>query len=287
MYLACDLGGTNGRVKAYGALDSTEPMGGRTFKMTSTTPTMRGDYGKDFGELRFACQRLQTEFGPIEGIGLALAGKRTRERSTLLCAGNLDHWSGQTFVPDLIQYFGCKVVLGGDAEALALAEAVYGVGQRREYKGVDFVGMIWGTGIGGAAVRYTPDGRYFTIPMEPGHQRLYDSDVVCGCGQTGCLEAYCGGNGIRRRFGRPAEALRKSEWLDTVIPDMVAGVRGVLTVQPVDLVVFSGSMAVKDAWLLDAIQEGLGHPMLGDPKLEVSAFGGSAGTLGALSLLSL
>lgn len=287
MYLACDIGGTHGRVAVYESLTSTTPIASTKFRMTSTTAGSKGDYAQDYGRLQSTCLRLGQHYGTIEGIGLAVAGKRTPDRTKLISAGNLDHWSDQGFVADLEQALNCKVVLGNDAEALALAEAVYGVGQRPDYKGVDFIGMIWGTGIGGAAVRYTPDGKFFPIPMEPGHQRLYDSRIVCGCGQQGCLEAFCGGNGIRGRFGVPAHLLTRQSWLDMIVPDMIAGLRGVLVMQPVDLVVFSGGVAVKNPWLLKAISGELSHPMIGSPRLEISAFGESAGTLGALSLLSL
>jgi predicted NBD/HSP70 family sugar kinase len=282
MYLACDIGGTNGRVTAYASRFGVD---GPPEKL-NTLDFGVGDFFKtDYWNLLEVCRALEAAYGPAEGVGLAVAGKVNASRTGLKAAGNLGHWVDHPVAKRLSDDLEARAVLGNDAEAASLAEAVYGLGQLDEFRGVDFMGMIWGTGVGGACVRYH-DGGFVTIPAEPGHQSVGSDGRKCGCGQRNCLEAYTGGNGIRSWFGKPAEELDKHQWL-TVVEKMVQGVRNTLTIQPVNLVTFSGGIACKQPWLLAAIEEELTHPMLGSPKLRVSAFGETAGTLGALSLLNL
>ena len=283
MYLACDLGGSTGRVGVFDQLGQEKVRSGMTFEMTSTRPGVIGDFERDYDGLRRTCQAFMATMGPMKGVGLAVAGRHDECRQTLTMAGNLGHWSGKPIVEMLSHDLGgCRVVLGNDAEALAVAELLHGVGQQDEYRGQNFLGMIWGTGVGGAAVEYDENGNPFVTPMEPGHIRLLDTKPLrCGCGQTGCVEAYCGGNGIRARFGKGAERLTDKEWLERVVPYMVCGLRALLSVHPVDLMVFGGGMACKDAWLLKAIEA-----QLGGPRLVLSRFGETAGTVGALELLN-
>jgi predicted NBD/HSP70 family sugar kinase len=188
-------------------------------------------------------------------------------------------------------------VLGNDAEALALAEAVYGLGIQDEYTGQDFIGMIWGSGVGGAFVRYARDGSYVTIPGEPGHIIVGpDNGVPCGCKQQGCLESYVGGNNLEFIFGVPVvnqedplNQMHSLQWF-TALDWMVKGLREYLRVQPVGLIVFSGGVACKQQEqrkLLNELEVLLASPVYGSPKVRVSAYGETAGSLGALSLLSL
>lgn len=291
MYIALDVGGTNGRAVAYESHNDTLPLGPEeVFTMSDHSDGKPGDFQQDYDRLHRACICLHQQFGrgsgPLEGVGLALAGKLDGGRERLIFAGNIAHWVNQPVKVWLERDLGCRVVLGNDAEAAALAEAVYGVANH-EFPDTDFLGMIWGTGIGGACVRYA-SGQMLAIPGEPGHITIgNDTDIMCrGCEDYGHLEAYCGGANLPSHFGKPAERLSESEWLH-VADWMTAGLKSILSVQPVSLVTFSGGIACKQSWLLPKLEERLARPRYGSPKIRLSQFGESAGTLGALSLLWL
>jgi predicted NBD/HSP70 family sugar kinase len=280
MYLGIDIGGTTARVSAFGDLSEAAEIQRIEFAMTKQP---QGDFEADFANLRLACGKLAARHGAIDGIGLALAGKVDDTRATLTAAGNIGHWAGHPVVLRLSQEMDCRVVLGNDAEAAALAEAHYGHGQTG-----DFWLLIWGTGVGGCLMRYV-NGVATPFPGELGHQEVNpNSDLLCGCSQYGCLEACCGGTGIANRFGIPAEALTAEQWAD-VLGWMKIGVRNVVTAQPVPRVVFSGGIASKQAPLLEDLQEMLAKDLriVDPPEIQLSAFGETAGTVGALALLRL
>lgn len=279
MYLGVDIGGTTARVSTFRGLDETSEFDRVEFRISKQP---YGYFEDDFDNLVLVCSKM-ARHGRIEGIGLALAGKVNSTRTSLTAAGNLGHWAGQPVVSRLSGELDCDVVLGNDAEAAALAEAHYGHGQDR-----DFWFVIWGTGIGGCLVRHI-NGIAEPLPGELGHQQVNpNGNELCGCGQYGCLEAYCGGAGIAKRFGIPAESLTDRQW-EEVVDWMKVGIRNIVTTQPVPLVVFGGGIASKQKILLSDIQQRLLEELfiVDVPDIQLSTFGEAAGTVGALALLRL
>jgi hypothetical protein len=125
------------------------------------------------------------------------------------------------------------------------------------------------------------------LPGELGHRRLgIDSgnSVPCGCGHTDCLESFCGGRSIERRDGDPKH-IPRARWqyygriMAEATYDEVVQTRA-------ELVTFSGGVACQQEWLLGEIQNYLLSEMhvVDVPEVKLSAFGESAGTLGALAL---
>ena len=99
-------------------------------------------------------------------------------------AGNVPKLEGVNLKKHLSNKFHKKIVLANDAHCFTLAEAVFGAG--RKYKKV--VGIIWGTGLGGAIVI---DKKIFSVSSEPGHTVLDpDAKVKCVSGHYGDLESF-------------------------------------------------------------------------------------------------
>ncbi len=276
MYLTADTGGTTIRVEGFATLDPTTRLERTTFRVS------RDDFLADYNRLVEACHQIAGG-EPIEAFGLAVAGKVSDDRGWLLGAGNLTHWVGRPLSKMLIRDLGCPVVLGNDAEAAALAEALYGYGA-----GFDFWFFIWGTGVGGTLVRRR-GGIPLSFPSEVGHQVVEPygrTEPLCGCGRYGCLESVAGGRSLIR-FGRPVADLLVQQW-DEVVEWMTTGVYNALIIQPAPLVVFGGGVAVKQPHLLPKIERQLRDQagMVKPPVVRLSAFGEGAGTIGALALLS-
>ncbi|MDE7189718.1 MAG: ROK family protein, partial [Muribaculaceae bacterium] len=91
---------------------------------------------------------------------------------------------------------GIPVAITNDANAAALGEMTYGAARGMK----DFIMITLGTGVGSGIVIngqlvYGQDGN----AGELGHVIMKrNNGRVCGCGRTGCLEAYCSATGVAR-----------------------------------------------------------------------------------------
>ena len=91
---------------------------------------------------------------------------------------------------------GIPVTLTNDANAAAMGEMAYGAARGMK----DFIMITLGTGVGSGIVIdgkmvYGHDG----FAGELGHTcAVRTNGRMCGCGRTGCLEAYCSAVGIAR-----------------------------------------------------------------------------------------
>lgn len=92
--------------------------------------------------------------------------------------------------------FGIPVAITNDANAAAIGEMTYGAARGLK----DFIMITLGTGVGSGIVIngqlvYGHDG----FAGELGHVIMKrNNGRLCGCGRTGCLEAYCSASGVAR-----------------------------------------------------------------------------------------
>ena len=92
--------------------------------------------------------------------------------------------------------FGIPTIITNDANAAAIGEMTYGVARGLK----DFIMITLGTGVGSGIVIngqmvYGHDG----FAGELGHVIMKrNNGRMCGCGRTGCLEAYCSATGVAR-----------------------------------------------------------------------------------------
>ncbi|MDE6324795.1 MAG: ROK family protein, partial [Duncaniella sp.] len=92
--------------------------------------------------------------------------------------------------------FGVPVAITNDANAAAIGEMTYGAARGLK----DFIMITLGTGVGSGIVIngqlvYGHDG----FAGELGHLIVKrNNGRLCGCGRTGCLEAYCSATGVAR-----------------------------------------------------------------------------------------
>jgi glucokinase len=92
--------------------------------------------------------------------------------------------------------FGIPVAITNDANAAAIGEMTYGAARGMK----DFIMITLGTGVGSGIVVngqvvYGHDG----FAGELGHVIVKrNNGRLCGCGRTGCLEAYCSATGVAR-----------------------------------------------------------------------------------------
>ena len=136
--------------------------------------------------------------GRIRGIGVG-APNGNYYTGTIEYAPNLK-WGGAKVLPFAKmlseQLGGVPVSLTNDANAAAVGEMTYGAARGMK----NFIMITLGTGVGSGIVIdgnvvYGHDG----FAGELGHTcAVRHNGRVCGCGKTGCLEAYCSATGVAR-----------------------------------------------------------------------------------------
>ena len=202
--IGLDLGGTNsvfGIVDARGEIKATTAI-----KTTGFTDV--NDYVAAAVD---ALQPIIEEVGGISkikamGIG---APNANYYRGTIEYAPNLP-WAHNGIVPlgDMFsKKLGIPVGMTNDANAAAIGEMTYGVARGMK----NFIMITLGTGVGSGIIvdgklLYGSDG----FAGELGHVTMVrgEDGRPCGCGRTGCLEAYCSATGVARTA---REWLQKSD----------------------------------------------------------------------------
>ena len=133
----------------------------------------------------------------VRGIGIG-APNANYYNGTIENAVNLT-WGGQQVIPFALMMTDCiglPVRLTNDANAAAVGEMTYGAARGMK----NFITITLGTGVGSGivvngGVLYGHDG----FAGELGHVTMVrHNGRLCGCGKTGCLEAYASATGVAR-----------------------------------------------------------------------------------------
>ena len=143
---------------------------------------------------------------------VADAGKEGQIRGIGVGAPNGNYYTGEiSFAPNLAwaatqavkfsdmlseQLGGIPVTLTNDANAAAMGEMAYGAARGMK----NFIMITLGTGVGSGIII---DGKmvygHAGFAGELGHTSVVRyNGRPCGCGKTGCLEAYCSAIGVAR-----------------------------------------------------------------------------------------
>jgi len=192
-----DLGGT--KIEAVVVDDESTVLGSARHE----TPRDGGppDVVRELASaLREAASAAGVDPAELAGIGVGSPGEVDTTAGTVARAANLPGWSDGAFplAAALGEQLGTRVAVGNDVRLAVEAERVLGAG--RTYR--SFLGVWWGTGIGGAVVF---DGRLWLgrgSAGELGHVVVRAEGRLCPCGRKGCLEAYAGRGAMERRARR-------------------------------------------------------------------------------------
>jgi glucokinase len=141
---------------------------------------------------------------PLGTVGLACAGIVDPQTGWLGRSPNLPGWEDRSLRDLLQRSFGpLPVVAANDVNAALYGEFRFGAGRGCRH----LVMIALGTGVGGGVI---VDGTLLTGhghgAGEIGHMPLDLAGPLCACGNTGCLEAYCGSYGLVRRARELAAA---------------------------------------------------------------------------------
>jgi glucokinase len=150
--------------------------------------------------------------GDLAGVGIGAPGSIDPAAGVVVEVANIDGWDEPyPLGPEVGRELGIPVVVGNDVNVAVDAERRFGAGRGFE----SFLGVFWGTGIGGGLV---VDGRLLEgrgSAGEIGHVCVKPGGRRCNCGLRGCAEAYAG------RAALEAAARRRSHKHHTVLFDVM------------------------------------------------------------------
>ena len=181
--IGVDLGGTNIAVGLID-VDTRRIVDKMSVKTRAPRPCkeISADIKKVCGSL---CERNGIELQSLLWIGVATPG--IVKDGVVIKAENLG-WYGEPLESILRELTDRTVYVTNDANAAAYAEAKWGSGAGED----SLVAVTLGTGVGGGIVLNGKIWEGFNgFAAELGHIVVDMGGRWCGCGQRGCLEAYC------------------------------------------------------------------------------------------------
>ena len=189
--IGIDMGGTN---TVFGIIDAR----GTVLASSSIKTARHSDVNDYIDELYIELTRLieaNNATDKIQGIGIG-APNANYFTGIIEEGVNLPWPTPIPFTKLISEKFGIPAVITNDANAAAIGEMTYGAARGIK----DFIMITLGTGVGSGIVIngqlvYGHDG----FAGELGHVTIKrNNGRLCGCGRTGCLEAYCSATGVAR-----------------------------------------------------------------------------------------
>ena len=280
------------------------------------TPTEGGpeDVATAMAEaMREAGESAKLETAALEGIGVGSPGDVDEKTGAVSGARNLPGWEGSFPLADtLSEALGAPVRVGNDVSVAVDAEARLGAG--RPYH--SFIGVFWGTGVGGGVIL---DGKPWLgrgAAGEIGHMVVKMGGARCTCGRRGCMEAYAGRGAMEIEARREHDKGTKTElfkimkkkghvrltsgiWeraledgdklaeklIDRAVKALAAGIASAVNLLDVEAVVIGGGLGVRfgDPYVKRISKHMRKHLFVDDnpPDMHVAELGDFGGAIGA------
>ena len=310
-----DVGGT--KIQAIVVADERDVVG-QARRSTPLHGGPRAVLAETVVALHEAARAAGVEASSLEGVGVGTPGAVDARAGTVAHAGNLPEWEEPfPLAAALEDALGTHVKLGNDVGVALEAEAA--LGGARAYR--TFLGLWWGTGVGGGIVRNGKRWLGRGGGGEVGHMVVKLGGPRCPCGRRGCLEALAGRNALERRVRRAQrrgvttrlfrimekkghtrltsgvwqEALERGDELaaaliENAIEALGAGAASVVNLLDVEAVIVGGGLgtrlgeaAVERIKL--AMQPHLFRPDV-PPDVQLASLGDLGGAIGAARLIS-
>lgn len=189
--IGVDVGGTNVKI----ALVDKEG----SIIYSNTTPT-RAEMGYEYtiSNIKQAIidlmKETKTDSSSIEGIGFGFPGQIDCDAGIVRVSPNIPGWTNVPIAKIIEKEFGIPTKVDNDVRCAALGELAFGAGKGCK----NLICITVGTGIGSGLI---VNGKLVrgadNAAGEIGHIKLQMHDgPICGCGDSGCLEAFASGPSI-------------------------------------------------------------------------------------------
>lgn len=189
--IGIDVGGTNVKI-------ALVDKSGKIIYSNSVPTYAKMGYEYTVNNIKQAIKDLMKETNTtakdIDGIGFDFPGQVDYKTGVVKLAPNIPGWVNVPIAQMIEEEFHIPTRIDNDVRCAALGEMKFGAGQGCE----NFVCITVGTGIGsGLVVNGQLVRGASNAAGEIGHIKLQMKDgLICGCGDTGCLEAYASGPSI-------------------------------------------------------------------------------------------
>lgn len=309
--IGVDVGGTNVKIAL------VDKKGGIVYSNTVPTRVEMG-YEYTISNIKQAIYDLMKETKTskevIEGIGFGFPGQVDCENGIVRIAPNIPGWVNVPIASIIEQEFGIPTRVDNDVRCAALGELNFGAGRGCQ----NLICITVGTGIGSGLII---NGKLVrganNAAGEIGHIKLQmQNGPICGCGDTGCLEAFASGPAIvamaeeyikggkstkYRELANPeitpyivAEAAKQGDTVAKRIYEIIGeyigiGLSSVVNLLNPERIVIGGGVADAGPLLCDPIKRTIAEramPIQADSVQIVPAeLGNSAGVIGASLLI--
>ena len=309
--IGIDVGGTNVKL----ALVSGE---GKIIYSNSIPTHAEMGYEYTVNNIKEAIKDLiketDSQTKDIQGIGFGFPGQVDYKSGIVRLAPNIPGWVDVPIAQKIEEEFGISTRVDNDVRCAALGELNFGAGKGCE----NLICITVGTGIGSGLI---VNGKLVrgasNAAGEIGHIKLQmNGGPICGCGDTGCLEAFASGPAIvamaedyikggkstkYRELANPEitpyivyEAAKAGDpvarRIFTVIGEYIGiGLTSVINLLNPEKVIIGGGVAAAGEFLMDSIKETVKRRAMkiaGETVEIVPAqLGNTAGVIGASLLI--
>ncbi len=304
--IGVDLGGTN---IAVGLVDETHRIIDRLSTPTDADRPFR-EIIKDMGTtVNKLIEKNNVSLDDIKYIGIGAPGVLDNKLGTVSDNSNI-HWDNYPIRSELQKYIDKPVFLGNDANVACWAEYNSGCGKGSE----NFLMLTLGTGVGGGIVL---NGKLFvgshSIGAEIGHMPLKAGGNKCGCGNYGCIEAYCSATALIKSALKDlnehtdssiakAEKITAKVIIDEAragdeyavklfndyVDNLASALAGIVNFLDPDVIALGGGVANAGDFLLEPVREKVKNhvtfPKMFATKILKAEMGNDAGIIGAALL---
>jgi glucokinase len=291
-HIGLDLGGTN--IK-WVVVEQSGPDGWHTLDQGQVpTDTSRQEESVVTQLAALAIEvRDGVDDGDVVSLGVAVPGLYIPETGVVTFLTNVPgDWSATPCGEPVSKAVGLPTALINDARAFGLAELRFGAGRDVD----SFIGFTLGTGVGGCfAIGNQVILGYRGQAGELGHQTIDPDGPWCGCGNRGCVEAYCRAEQVAIVCGTadPREAIEKARAGDARAIAGLAeigrylgiGISNAMTVITPDRVILGGGWSSAGEFLIEPIKAEIARRVITTPyervDIVLAELGTWAGAIGA------
>ena len=165
------------------------------------------------GTLDEVCHRIQQFISGLDGmaperiagININVPGRVNSRTGTSATTFNFEETVDTPLTDILSERLGMRVFIENDTKAMAYG--AYMSGFNKQYDDLLYINIGWGLGLGiiiDGKLCHGKDG----YSGEFGHIHMYNNNILCHCGKTGCIETEVSGRAIQRKL---LERIRSGE----------------------------------------------------------------------------